>query len=121
MGATLQHGKPVAETGMLGECHGHIVIAPVCLRAAAAWMLEHLDGVGGEPLERVRTRILKSLVDDGLGGDVAGSLQLAAALDRYAAEPGRSLERSCWAALSTKACSKRSISVSRVRRLLSEM
>jgi tetratricopeptide (TPR) repeat protein len=60
-----------------------------------------LDGVGGEPLERVRTRILKSLVDDGLGGDVAGSLQLAAALDRYAAEPGRSLERSCWAALSS--------------------
>ena len=27
LGATLQHGRPIAETGMLGECHGLIVIA----------------------------------------------------------------------------------------------
>ena len=27
LGATLRQGKPIAETGMLGECHGHIVIA----------------------------------------------------------------------------------------------
>jgi len=32
LGATLQHGKPVAETGMLGECHGHIVIAAMAER-----------------------------------------------------------------------------------------
>jgi magnesium chelatase subunit D len=32
LGATLQHGKPIAETGMLGECHGHIVIAAMAER-----------------------------------------------------------------------------------------
>ncbi|MCH1610441.1 MAG: magnesium chelatase subunit D [Luminiphilus sp.] len=32
LGATLQHGKPVAETGMLGECHEHIVIAAMAER-----------------------------------------------------------------------------------------
>ena len=34
LGATLQHGKPIAETGMLGECHGHIVIAAMAERLA---------------------------------------------------------------------------------------
>ena len=32
LGATLQHGKPIAETGMLGECHEHIVIAAMAER-----------------------------------------------------------------------------------------
>jgi len=32
LGATLQHGKPIAETGILGECHGHIVIAAMAER-----------------------------------------------------------------------------------------
>ena len=32
LGATLQHGRPIAETGMLGECHGHIVIAAMAER-----------------------------------------------------------------------------------------
>ncbi len=32
LSATLQHGKPIAETGMLGECHGHIVIAAMAER-----------------------------------------------------------------------------------------
>ena len=32
LGATLQHGKPIAETGMLRECHGHIVIAAMAER-----------------------------------------------------------------------------------------
>jgi magnesium chelatase subunit D len=32
LGATLQHGKPIAETGMLGECHGQIVIAAMAER-----------------------------------------------------------------------------------------
>lgn len=34
LGATLQHGRPIAETGMLGECHGHIVIAAMAERLA---------------------------------------------------------------------------------------
>ena len=34
LGATLQYGKPIAETGMLGECHGHIVIAAMAERLA---------------------------------------------------------------------------------------
>ena len=32
LGATLQHGKPVAETGMLGECNGKLVIAAMAER-----------------------------------------------------------------------------------------
>lgn len=32
LGATLQQGKPVAETGMLGECHERIVIAAMAER-----------------------------------------------------------------------------------------
>ena len=32
LGATLQHGRPIAETGMLGECHEHIVIAAMAER-----------------------------------------------------------------------------------------
>jgi len=32
LGATLQYGRPIAETGMLGECHGHIVIAAMAER-----------------------------------------------------------------------------------------
>jgi hypothetical protein len=32
LGATLQHGKPIAETGMLGECDGLIVIAAMAER-----------------------------------------------------------------------------------------
>ena len=32
LGATLQYGKPIAETGMLGECHGRIVIAAMAER-----------------------------------------------------------------------------------------
>ena len=32
LGATLQHGKPIAEAGMLGECHGRIVIAAMAER-----------------------------------------------------------------------------------------
>ncbi len=32
LSATLKHGKPIAETGMLGECHGHIVIAAMAER-----------------------------------------------------------------------------------------
>ena len=34
LGATLQHGRPIAETGILGECHGHIVIAAMAERLA---------------------------------------------------------------------------------------
>ena len=34
LGATLQYGRPIAETGMLGECHGHIVIAAMAERLA---------------------------------------------------------------------------------------
>jgi magnesium chelatase subunit D len=36
LGATLQHGKPIAETGMLGECHEHIVIAAMAERLPRA-------------------------------------------------------------------------------------
>jgi magnesium chelatase subunit D len=32
LGATLKYGRPIAETGMLGECHGHIVIAAMAER-----------------------------------------------------------------------------------------
>ena len=32
LGATLKHGKPIAEAGMLGECHGRIVIAAMAER-----------------------------------------------------------------------------------------
>ena len=32
LGATLQQGRPIAETGMLGECHEHIVIAAMAER-----------------------------------------------------------------------------------------
>ena len=32
LGATLQQGKPIAETGMLGECHERIVIAAMAER-----------------------------------------------------------------------------------------
>ena len=34
LGATLQYGRPIAETGILGECHGHIVIAAMAERLA---------------------------------------------------------------------------------------
>ena len=32
LGATLQHGKPIAETGLLGECDGQIVVAAMTER-----------------------------------------------------------------------------------------
>lgn len=32
LGATLQHGKPIAETGLLGECDGQIVVAAMAER-----------------------------------------------------------------------------------------
>ena len=32
LGATLQHGRPIAETGMLGECHEQLVIAAMAER-----------------------------------------------------------------------------------------
>ena len=32
LGATLQHGKPIAETGLLGECNGQIVVAAMAER-----------------------------------------------------------------------------------------
>ena len=60
-----------------------------------------LDGVGADSLERIRARVLETLVEQALQGRSDVGATLAPALDRYAAEPGRALERSAWAALAS--------------------